>query len=61
MITTAGVVGDVFHSGETIIRHRSRVIVLASKSESTRERAAALTRALREAPDHPLRRSDGVG
>jgi hypothetical protein len=50
MITTAGVVGDVFHGGETIIRHRGRVIVLASKSDSTRDRAAALTRALREAP-----------
>ena len=50
MITTAGVVSDVFHSGETIIRHRGRVIVLASKSESTRDWAAALTQALREAP-----------
>ncbi len=50
MITTAGVVGDVFHSGETVIRHRSRVIVLASKSDSTRDRATALATALRSAP-----------
>ena len=50
MITTAGVVGDVFHNGETVIRHRSRVIVLASKSESTRDRAATLSRALLAAP-----------
>ena len=50
MITTAGVVGDVFHNGETVIRHRSRVIVLASKSDSTRERAATLAAALRAAP-----------
>ncbi len=50
MVTTAGVVGSVFHNGETVIRRRSRVIVLASKSESTRHRAAALARALRDAP-----------
>ena len=50
MVTTAGVVTDVFHKGETIVRHRGRVIVLASKSESTRYRAAALARALRDAP-----------
>ncbi len=50
MITTAGVIADVFHSGETVVRHRSRVIVLASKSESTRHRAAALAQALHDAP-----------
>jgi hypothetical protein len=50
MVTTAGVVCDVFHRGETVIRHRGRVIVLASKSDSTRDRAALLARALREAP-----------
>lgn len=50
MVTTAGLVADVFHRGETIVRHRSRVIVLAGKSESTRDRAAALSRALRDAP-----------
>ena len=50
MITTAGVVGDVFHQGETVIRHRSRVIVLASKSESTRHRVEALGEALQAAP-----------
>ena len=50
MVTTAGVITDVFHKGETIVRHRGRVIVLASKSESTRHRAAALARALRDAP-----------
>jgi hypothetical protein len=50
MVTTAGLVADVFHKGETLIRHRGRVIVLASKSESTRHRAAELARALRDAP-----------
>jgi hypothetical protein len=50
MITTAGVVGDVFHQGETVIRHRSRVIVLASNSDSTRHRVAALHEALQAAP-----------
>jgi hypothetical protein len=50
MITTAGVVANVFHCGETIIRHRSRIIVLASKSESTRHRTAVLTTQLDEAP-----------
>ncbi|MGZ4740315.1 MAG: hypothetical protein ACXVLM_13970 [Ilumatobacteraceae bacterium] len=50
MVTTAGVVGDVFHKGETVVRHRGRVIVLASKSESTRDRAALLARVLRDAP-----------
>ncbi len=50
MVTSAGMVADVFHKGETVVRHRSRVIVLASKSESTRHRAAALARALRDAP-----------
>jgi hypothetical protein len=50
MVTTAGVVAEIFHQGETIVRHRSRVIVLASKSESTRHRAAALAQALQDAP-----------
>jgi hypothetical protein len=50
MVTTAGVVGDVFHNGETVVRHRSRVIVLASKSDSTRQRAELLGRALMDAP-----------
>lgn len=50
MITTAGVVGDVFRSGETVVRHRSRIVVLAGKSEATRHRAAELARALRDAP-----------
>jgi hypothetical protein len=50
MVTTAGVVADVFHKGETLIRHRGRVIVLASKSEATRQRAALLARILRDAP-----------
>src|SRR3954470_21250870 len=50
MITTAGVIGEVFHQGETVVRHRSRVIVLATKTESTRERSEALRGALRAAP-----------
>jgi len=50
MITTAGVIGDVFHNGETVVRHRGRVIVLASESESTRHRARALAHALQDAP-----------
>lgn len=50
MVTTAGLVSDIFHKGETTIRHRDRVIVLAGKSESTRHRAAVLGRALRDAP-----------
>jgi hypothetical protein len=50
MVTTAGVVAEVFRQGETIVRHRSRVIVLASKSESTRQRAEGLGQALRAAP-----------
>jgi hypothetical protein len=50
MITTAGVVGDIFCAGETVIRHRGRVIVLASKSDSSRHRSAALIQALRDAP-----------
>jgi hypothetical protein len=50
MVTTAGVVAEVFRQGETIVRHRSRVIVLASKSESTRQRAEVLGQALRAAP-----------
>jgi len=50
MITTAGVVGEVFHQGETVIRHRSRVLVLATKSESTRQRCEALRQALGDAP-----------
>jgi hypothetical protein len=50
MITTAGVVGNIFHSGETIIRHRSRVIVLASKSDTTRRSTEALAEALQAAP-----------
>jgi hypothetical protein len=50
MVTTAGVVGDVFHQGETVIRHRSRVIVVATKTESTRERSEVLRDALRAAP-----------
>ena len=57
MITTAGVVGDIFHSGETLIRHRSRVIVLASKSETTRRSTSALVEALQGAP---ITRSVGV-
>jgi hypothetical protein len=57
MITTAGVVGDIFHSGETLIRHRSRLIVLASKSDTTRRSTAALIEALRDAP---VTRSVGV-
>ena len=57
MITTAGVVGDIFHSGETLIRHRSRVIVLASKSDSTRRSTSALVEALQGAP---ITRSVGV-
>jgi hypothetical protein len=50
MVITAGIAAEVFHQGETIVRHRSRVIVLASKSESTSHRAEALSRALQEAP-----------
>jgi hypothetical protein len=50
MVTTAGIVAETFRKGETVIRHRSRVIVLASKSDSTRNRAAALGRVLRDAP-----------
>lgn len=50
MITTAGVVGEVFRSGETVVRHRSRIIVLAGNSDATRTRAAELARALRDAP-----------
>lgn len=50
MVTTAGLVSDIFHKGETMIRHRGRIIVLAVKSESTRNRAAVLGRALRDAP-----------
>ena len=50
MVTTAGVVGDTFNAGETIIRHRGRVLVLASKSESTRYRTSMLTEALQAAP-----------
>jgi hypothetical protein len=50
MITTAGVIGDIFHSGETLIRYRSRLIVLASKSDTTRRSTAALIEALRDAP-----------
>ena len=50
MITTAGVVGEIFQHGETVIRHRGRVIVLASKSESTRHWTAMLTEALQDAP-----------
>ena len=50
MITTAGVVGDIFHSGETLIRYRSRVIVLASKSDSTRRSTSAVIEALQGAP-----------
>ena len=57
MITTAGVVGNLFHSGETLIRHRNRVIVLASKSDNTRRASSALTDALRDAP---LTRSVGM-
>ncbi len=61
MITTAGVVGDVFHNGETVIRHRGRVVVLASKSDSTRDRAATLAARLRRGSHHPFCRSDRVG
>ena len=50
MVTTAGVVGDIFGAGETIIRHRGRVLVLASKSESTRYRTSMLVEALQAAP-----------
>jgi GGDEF domain-containing protein len=50
MITTAGVVGEVFDHGETVIRHRGRVIVLASKSDATRYWTAILTEALQAAP-----------
>ena len=50
MITTAGVVGDIFEHGETVIRHRGRVIVLASKSDSTRHWTAMLSEALQAAP-----------
>ena len=50
MITTAGVVGEVFQHGETVIRHRGRIIVLASKSDATRVWTAMLTEALHDAP-----------
>jgi hypothetical protein len=50
MVTTAGVVAEVFHQGETIVRHRSRIIVLASNSESTRHRAETLNRVLHDSP-----------
>lgn len=50
MITTAGVVGNVFRQGETVVRHRSRLIVLASNSDSTRHRAEELNEALQAAP-----------
>jgi GGDEF domain-containing protein len=50
MIITAGVIGDIFHNGETVIRHRGRVIVLASKSETTRHLTAMLLQALEAAP-----------
>ena len=50
IVITAGVIAEVFRSGETLIRHRSRFIVLASNSESTRHRAALLARHLLEAP-----------
>ena len=50
MVTTAGVIGDIFFAGETVIRHRGRVIVLASKSGSTRHRTMALVEALQAAP-----------
>jgi hypothetical protein len=50
MITTAGVVGDIFCAGETVIRHRGRLVVLASKSDSTRHRGEALIQALQDAP-----------
>jgi hypothetical protein len=50
MVTTAGVIGDMFDAGETVIRHRGRMIVLASKSESTRFRTKALIQALQDAP-----------
>jgi len=50
MITTAGVVGEVFQHGETVIRHRGRVIVLASKSDATRHWTVKLTEALHAAP-----------
>ena len=60
MITTAGVIGDIFHSGETLIRYRSRLIVLASKSDTTRRSTAALIEALRDAPDDPFGRCGRV-
>jgi GGDEF domain-containing protein len=50
MITMAGVVGEVFQHGQTVIRHRGRVIVLAGKTESTRIRTGQLIEALEAAP-----------
>jgi hypothetical protein len=50
MITTGGVIGEVFHFGETVIRHRGRIIVLASKSEATRHWTAEMIDALQAAP-----------
>jgi hypothetical protein len=50
MITTAGVIGDVFQFGETVIRHRGRIIVLASKSDATRHWTGVLIEALQAAP-----------
>ena len=57
MITTAGVVGEVFHHGETVIRHRSRVIVLASKSESDSPLDGNADRGIARCTDHPFCRS----
>ena len=50
MITTAGVIGDIFDNGETVVRHRGRIIVLASKSEATRHWTGVLIQALQDAP-----------
>lgn len=50
MVTTAGVIGEVFHFGETVVRHRGRVIVLASKSVATQHWTAELIDALQAAP-----------
>jgi GGDEF domain-containing protein len=50
MISTAGVIGDIFDNGETVVRHRGRIIVLASKSEATRHWTRVLIEALQDAP-----------
>lgn len=50
MVTTAGVIREVFQFGETVIRNRGRVIVLASKSDATRHWTNVLIDALQAAP-----------